>query len=181
MKINRLFKNIAILIIVVIVFASCKGGNKSPFFYDFESDDDLNHFNWKCKTLFSIDDEHAIRNRHSLKIDFYPSPYPGITFEDFNQDWSEHKFLGFYIYNPEKKVINMALRIDDSHNPSYGERYNSPVQVKPGKNIYKIKLSSLITSGSKRKLNLRSIEKVIFFLVNPQKKETLYLDNVRIE
>ncbi len=81
----------------------------------------------------------------------------------------------------EKTSLRLTIRIDDSDNPSYNDRYNNTVTLNPGANHISIPLNSLVTSGASRKLNLLSIEKVILFLVQPKERRTLYLDNLRLE
>ena len=168
-----------ILILTLLILTGCR--TRSPFFYDFETEANLDTLYWKCKTIFALSDKHVTSGQKCLKMELYPSPYPGITLNNFNSDWSKHDTFKFDIYNPEKISLRLTIRIDDSDNPAYNDRYNKTVTLNPGENHISIPLNSLATSGTNRKLNLLSIEKVILFLVQPKEKRTLYLDNMRLE
>ncbi len=75
----------------------------------------------------------------------------------------------------------MAVRIDDKRNPPYKDRYNGSILLRAGANQASIKLEVLTTPNNKKRLDLENIQMVIFFLVNPTKKYTLFFDNIRLE
>ncbi len=167
------------ILLMLLLLIGCR--EKKPFFFDFEREADLDSLHWKCKTIFSLSNDHATSGKKSLKMELFPSSYPGLTLGKFNPDWSKFSSLKFDIYNPEEKPVRLSIRIDDKQNPVYNDRYNSPINPEPGLNPVSIPLNSLVTSGSKRKLNRARINQVIIFLVNPQEKRVLYLDNLRLE
>lgn len=169
-----------LFIIIVFLSTSCQT-KQHPFSYDFEMESDLNAITWKCKTLLSLSDKYVTSGKKSLKLQLYPSPYPGLTIENFNPDWSEYHFLDFDVYNPENTPLKLALRIDDRPYPSYGDRYNNTIVINPRTNHISISLDYLHTSETERKLNLSSIKKFIIFMVDPTEKHTIYLDNLRVE
>ncbi len=179
MLISKHTRVFILLILTLLVFAGCQ--RKPAFHYDFEAEEILDTLSWKCKTIFSISDKHATSGQKCLEMDLYPSPYPGIALNKFNPDWSNHKTLNFDIYNQEEIPLRLAIRIDDAKDPSYDDRYNHPVVLNPGTNYISIPLDSLITSGRNRNINLTSVQRVIFFLVQPEEKQTIYLDNVRLQ
>lgn len=154
----------------------------SPFlFYDFESDKELDWLHWKCKTLMSLSDRHVSHGSKSLKLELFPSDYPGFNPALKNIDWNNYSKLCFEIYNPEKSEQRLCIRIDDRvDNPEYNDRYNSSVILKRGMNYIEIELDSIITSGTERKLEIQNITKLLLFMVNPPEKITLYLDYLRL-
>ncbi len=175
-KFARLF---IILILIFLLLTGCRTG--SPFFYDFETEDILDTLSWKCKTIFALSDKHATSGQKCLKLELYPSPYPGITLNNFDPDWSGYDVLKFDIHNQENILLKLTIRIDDSDNPSYSDRYNKTVILNPGANHISIPLNSLVTSGANNKLNLSKIKRVLLFLVQPKEKRALYLDNLHLE
>ena len=175
-KFARLF---IVLILILLFLTGCR--IRSPLFYDFETEDILDTLSWKCKTIFALSDKHPTSGQKCLKMELFPSSYPGITLNNFNSDWSKHTTLKLDIYNQEKASLRLAIRIDDTMDPSYSNRYNNTFTLNPGANHIPIPLNSLVTSGANSKLNLSSIEKVLLFLVQPKGKRTLYLDNLRLE
>ncbi len=147
----------------------------------FESDAELDLLHWKCHTLFSISDEHVTHGKKSLRMELYPSDYPGLNPKLEVNDWKKYGTLNFDIYNPEKEETMITVRIDDQkEHPDYADRYNMRFILKPGLNLIRIPLDSLITSGTHRQLNLTKIYKFLIFMVHPQRKYVLYIDHVRL-
>ena len=68
--------------------------------FDFETEQDLDRVHWKCHALFSLSEEHATHGSRCLRLELYPSPYPGVAPMLRENDWSEFRNLCFAIYNP---------------------------------------------------------------------------------
>jgi len=171
----------------LVVFLICQFGmgcSTSPgerIIFDFETDEELDHFHWKCRTLFALSDEHVTHGSKSLKLELYPSEYPGLAPMIKDTDWRRYGAFQFDVYNPEEKDIVLSVRIDDKEDyPDYADRYNNSFAIKPGANAITIGFDSLITSGTKRVLNLTMIYRVIIFVAQPKEKTTLYFDYFRL-
>jgi hypothetical protein len=176
------FKAISFFVIVAMILLSCSG-KPSPehILFDFESDSELDRLNWKCRTLFSLSKEHVTHGAYSLKMETFPSVYPGFSPKLDVMDWSHHKQLTFDIFNNSDTTVNVVVRIDDKkENSGYADRYNQQFRLNSGANIVSIPLDNLVTSGSHRCLDLKSIHKLIIFLSSPKQKHVFYLDNIRI-
>ena len=167
------------LILTLQLLSSCS--SKQPFCYDFETEDTIDALRWKCKTFFSLSNKHSISGQKSLKMELYPSSYPGITLKNFNPDWSKHTILKFGIHNEEQIPLRLNIRIDDKKNPSYNNRYNNSIILKCGINHVSIPLNSLRTSGTDNKIDLTNVLKMVLFLSSPEEKRVVYLDNIRLE
>jgi hypothetical protein len=149
--------------------------------FDFESDAELDQFHWKCHTLFNLSDKNVTHGTKSLRLELYPSDYPGLAPMLKVNDWRRYKAFLFDIYNPEDEGIPFIVRIDDKKDlPTYGNRYNKSFILRPGLNRIKIPLNSLITSGTQRTLDLKNIYRFIFFMSNPQRKFVLFIDYIRL-
>ena len=173
-KFIRLF-----VLLIVILLTSCQ--TRSPFFYDFETEASLDALYWRCKTIFALSDKHVTSGQRCLKLELYPSPYPGIGLSNFHPDWSGYNILKFDVYNNEKCPLRLTIHIDDTKDSSYYNRDNKIATLNPGSNHITIPLNSLVTPGANSNLNLSKIVKVALFLVQPEEKRTLYLDNLRLE
>jgi len=120
-------------------------------------------------------------------VTFYPGPpgvdenYPGFSLTDFDRNWSGYRTLVFDAFVTGENAIRLGLQIDDRENPDYAERFNMAIPLTPGSNHIAIPLTGLITSGSKKPLDLENIRDVMFFLVNPPERNTIYFDRVRVE
>jgi hypothetical protein len=181
---NFSITRVAVLGIVVwacILLACSKPAPDELVLFDFENDSELDRLHWKCFTLYSLSDEHATNGRKSLKLELYPSSWPGLTPKLNVADWRGFKAIGFDVYNPDKKEIRITVRIDDREDdPDYGDRYNQVFILKPGLTRMEIPFETLITSGTKRILDLKRIYRFLIFLGHPKEKHILYFDYIRL-
>jgi hypothetical protein len=171
-----------ILIAFMVSVIACYGVHADQFVLsDFESEADLDRMKWQCHTLFSLSEENNTNGNSSLRLELYPSAYPGLAFELPFHDWSGYKILSLDIYNPQADVLSLALRIDDRKEyPAFDDRYNQSFPLKPGMNYLRIPLASLATSGTKRAINLKNICRCLLFMAQPQKKHIMYIDYVHL-
>jgi hypothetical protein len=167
--------------LVFIAFFGCRHEPDELTLFDFETDADLNQIYWKCHTLFSISSEHATSGTKSLKMELYPSTYPGFAGRLSRNNWSGYKTLCFDIYNPNEDRVSITVRIDDRKEyPDYEDRYNEAFALSLGSNHVEIPLDPLSTSSSKRRLDTRHIERFLIYAVNPGHKIVFYLDSIRL-
>jgi hypothetical protein len=164
-----------ILLILLSLLLNCSDQKaQEQILFDFESPSELDQLDWECHTMNSLSDEHPTRGLKSLKLELYPSDgedYLGLTPIIRQKNWSGFKYFCFDIYNPEAKQEQISLRIDDKKNyPDYNDRYNKSIILEPGINRLCIPLNEMDTSGTKRKINLQNIYKVLIFKANPEKK-----------
>ena len=171
-----------LIIMGLFLFVGCGGSAPGErLLFDFESDAELDRFQWRCFTLFSLSDEQATHGEKSLRLELYPSDYPGLAPMLYENDWRGYKAFRFDIYNPEENELRVSVRIDDRKDyPNYKDRYNRSFILKPGMNRMKIPLDTLVTSGTDRKLNLTKIYQVLIFMTRPERKVVLYVDYIRL-
>jgi len=88
--------------------------------------------------LFSLSEAHPTNGSRCLRLELYPSPYPGVTPILRKNDWSEFRSLCFDIYNAEKRDVEIAVRIDDRKTwPDYSNRYNEIEKKEMGHILYR--------------------------------------------
>ncbi len=162
--------------------AACAGNVPGErVLFDFESDSELDRLHWKCHTLLALSDEHTTHGARSLRLELYPSPYPGLAPTLQKNDWRRFKALCFDIYNPENVTLGVTVRIDDRKDyPDYGNRYNKGFVIQPGMNRIRIPFDSFITSDTGRTLDLKKIYRLLIFMVRPEKRVVLYVDYLRL-
>jgi hypothetical protein len=169
----------------VLLAPACS--RKPRFGNDFEREQVLDELEWKCRTLLRLSPEHATSGARSIEITCHPWPeggqgnYPGLTFSQFDPDWSQFRALAFDVYNPMAEPMRLSLRIDDREAPVYADRFNRSIIFNQGKTLVLMPLDELVTSGTKRPLDLRRIRMVALFLANPRERQTFFLDNIRLE
>jgi hypothetical protein len=153
---RRAFKLIPLVFIVICTITACSDQRpKELILFDFETDAELDRMHWKCFTMFTLSGEHVTHGAKSLRMELYPSSWPGLTPKLNVRNWRGFEAIGFDAYNPESNDIALALRIDDRKDfPDYDDRYNQSFILKPGMNRLEIPFNNLVTSATKRKLDL---------------------------
>ena len=181
-----LISNIVILLALFItsgMINSCKPGkSKELILYDFETDAELDRIHWKCFTMFKLSEKYATHGAKSLKMELYPSDWPGWAPKIRDTDWRKYKHLCFDIFNSGDNNAGITIRIDDKEDyPEFKDRYNRRFVLEPGNNNISIPLESMMTSGTNRKINLKNIHQMLLFMGSPDRKFIFYLDYVRLE
>jgi hypothetical protein len=160
---------------------SCKPNAKESIISDFESDSDLDRLFWSCHTLYSLKESYVSHGSRALKVDLFPSSYPGVSLKVQETDWSNFSELRFDVINPQRKKLPLTIRIDDTKDyPLWGERYNHTLLLEEGTNRIIIQLNTLLKSGSNKQLNLSNIQKMLIFSPHPDEKIVLYFDYFRL-
>ena len=105
---DRKVKNIIILALGVSLLIGCtKTTPHELILYDFESESVLDDIHWKCHTLYTLSNLHAVHGKKSLKLEIFPSAYPGLSPSLKYHDWSDYKSLCFEVYNPLSEKLNL--------------------------------------------------------------------------
>jgi hypothetical protein len=144
---------------------SCNGrnNNKQNVIFDFENENELDLFTWKCPSAFSISKEWAESGNSSLKFEFYPSKKIGFSSGNVKRSWKNSNFLIFSVYNPYLKPTDIYIRISDNVTKGNPTRaYVSKLIVGPGENKIKLPLKSFLDSNG-RLLNLNNMRGIYIF------------------
>jgi hypothetical protein len=168
--------------LLFLLLAGCAPAPNELVLYDFEEDADLDRLHWRCRVLYSLSDEHVTRGAKSLRMELYPSEYPGLSPVLRQKDWGKYKVLALDLFNPMLREVSLTLRIDDREdNPEYADRCNETILLRPGQNNVVLPLERLKTSGTKRDLDWRRVALFVLFMVGPEEKTVLFVDNIRLE
>jgi len=174
-------KLVIVLAALLCVSACQKALDKETVLFDFETDTELDRLHWSCHTLFSLSDDHATRGAKSLKMELFPSAYPGLATEPRASDWRGYHEVCFDAYNPMDTSVRIEVRIDDQKNfPEYEDRYNKSFVLKRGTNRIVIPLETLVSSGTNRPLNLGRICRLFIFMNHPAQRTILFVDNISL-
>jgi hypothetical protein len=176
------FKKTVIIMLCLLLFAACsKSDPQELILYDFESESALDEVHWKCHTLFSISGQYAAHGKKSLKLEMFPSSYPGFTPFLKHNDWRGYKSFCFEVYNPSSEKLKLVLRVDDKKQAlEFSDRYNQSFTIMPGFNTLTIPLNTLKTSKTEIPLKLKNIYRFLIFMSHPDKKYILYLDYFKL-
>ena len=162
---------------------SCREVPKHPLvLLDFEAEETLDEILWRCHTLFSLSDDWAGCGNRSLKFQFFPSDYPGFAYVLHKKDWRGYDRISIRVFVPGKEPVELMIRIDDRRkSDEYGDRFNKVYRLNPGHNEVVIRLDQLITTETQRKMALKNIYQIMWFMVNPDQRHTLYFDCLRLD
>lgn len=179
---KNMVKYIFVVFCGIFFMVACeKMADQELILYDFESETVLDEFHWKCHTLFSLSDKHAVHGKKSLRLELFPSSYPGLSPALKHHDWRGYQALCFEVYNPTPGTVKLILRVDDKKEAlEYTDRYNQGFLINPGANTLKIPLDSLTASGTNRPLALKNIYRFLIFMSHIDRNHVLYLDYFRL-
>jgi hypothetical protein len=146
-----------------------------------QRESDLERLFWKCHTLYSLTEDHVAHGSMALKVELFPSSYPGVSPRIQETDWSDFNELRFDVFNPQSKKLPLTIRIDDSKDyPKWGERYNHTLMLEEGANRIIIPLNRLVKSGSRKQLNITNIQRMLIFSPHLNERIVLYFDDIRL-
>lgn len=178
---SSFWRFVLMMLFSLFLLACQRDIRKELVLFDFESDSELDQLVWKCHTVYSLSSEHTTHGTKSLKMELYPSNYPGMTAELKKNDWRGYSALLFDVFNPQEMDLAVTVRIDDKKDyPDYNDRCNQGFVLKPGMNRMSIPLDTVITSRTHRKMDLKNIYRLMIFTGDLREKIVLYLDYLRL-
>jgi len=149
--------------------------------FDFESDSELGNLQWKCHTLYSLSETYATHGKKSLKLELYPSDFPGFRPVLTEKDWSSYRALCFDMYNPEHEDVTIRVIISDRTDyPEGADWFTMKYALHPGMNQITIPLQTLKTIKTNRKLELWNTCSLTIFMSHPARRYIFYIDYMRL-
>ncbi len=108
--------------------------------------------------------------------------YPCFALKEPVRDWSRQQALVFEVFSQLETPVEIVLRIDDAvHNQQYDDRFNRPLTVSPGANLFRIPLADVRRTPRGREMDLTHIARIVIFTVDPPQPVSLYFDALRLE
>lgn len=126
--------------------------------------------------------EHSTHGYWALKVvTNTDEKWPGVRLLNGKQDWSGKMNLCFDVWN-EGPALTLAMRVDDDfRHKDREDRFNSEIQLRPGLNQITIPISEIESRPANRRLNLRAIQRMVFYVNDPKRQYTFFIDHVRLE
>ncbi|HUW57295.1 MAG TPA: hypothetical protein VMZ92_11730 [Planctomycetota bacterium] len=144
----------------VIVFADFEDGKRNPF------------------SAGEAVEEHATRGKFSLRLD---KSYTTIdTVQAPFQNWIEHDYVVFDVYNPHDKPAGLYIEVRDSQTQGYWTRVNLNTIAPPGKSTVTIP-TALYVGEKSRPGRMLIRDQVTRFVVSVGDEGPVFLDNFRLE
>ncbi|MEK0449328.1 MAG: hypothetical protein RL088_1596 [Verrucomicrobiota bacterium] len=154
-----------------------------PLLADFETDAELRL--WPASgdgTSADRSPAHPSHGQFSLQVKTAPSAiWPGVRLNAGGRDWSAYSTLAFDIWNDGPEFVITARVDDDFPHKEREDRFYRDLQLAAGWNRIRIPLSEIEPSPRARRLDLRAIRTVAFFIDAPKAAHTIHIDHVRLE
>jgi VanZ family protein len=154
-----------------------------PLLADFEADAELRLWPEIGEgTTATRSAAHASHGQFSLRVSTTPSAtWPGVRLIAGGRDWSAYGTLAFDVWNDGPAFV-LTMRVDDDFPHQQREdRFYRDLPLANGWNRFRLPLSEIESSPRARKLNLRAIRTVAFFIDTPKAAHTFHIDHVRLE
>ena len=152
-----------------------------PVLSDFESFLDLSR--WHERDRISRVTHPVNSGDFSLKVALTVAEFSGLTLQYFPGNWSTARALSFSVYNPADPVMLYYRVHDSSHqgeNQHYDNRYNGKAMLQPGWNHLSIPIEEIENGPKTRKIDLKNIKGLMFFLFQQPDSRILYFDDVEL-
>lgn len=120
----------------------------------------------------SLSKDYITEGSHSLKVVYPVDEYPSINTRKLKHNWEGFDYFYFDVFNPQEETLPFTIRLDDSSRT----RINIDYPLRSGKNEVKIPISQI-----SQRINISNVSFVVLFLNNPEKRITLYFDNMKLE
>lgn len=178
---NRILHGAVLL--ALFAAAGCGGRASEPLvLYDFEVEGDLDRVVWKCHALFELSGEWAASGEKSLRCDLMDEQYPGVTFLDYENDWTPYRTLALHVRHVGADTLELVVRVDDPESGyEYGNRYNGRFRIPPGEHRMVIPLEEVRKGPGDRLLDLARVDGFRVFLRNWSVAPTIWIDGVTLE
>jgi len=194
-KRRRLEKSVIILFLLIVLFIAAfpslriirdnlKVASNFPVLSNFEQYEDIARFQQGHVRRFEMDNNLFIEGRASALIEFGAGEYPRVLLEAVAPNWTGYDFLNMSIHNDQKESLNIQVRVYDRQHRQTGylqnDRFNYNINLNPGWNTLKIKLSEIYRAPQNRQMNMDVMGGVCLFMHNLKNTKSIHLDNIHL-
>lgn len=158
-------------------------GRSFPLLADFESTLEVDRWQGDVEivNLLSSRGEEKV-----LRIPLSTTHYSGVSLSYFPRDWRAYKQLSFEFFNPDRRPLDLTIRIHDNKHydlgkGDYDDRFNRVLEVMPGWNRFSVDLRDLAKAPANRDMDLANIQEFGLFSIDLPKPRVIYIDKVRLE
>lgn len=111
-------------------------------------------------------------------------PWPGIVFNNLWPNWEPHTALIIEIENPDADELRINIRVHDRDHRDeqrYSDRFNRRLELAPGRQTLRIKLSDIQDAPADRQMNMAEIDGLIIFATRQESGRRFVLHEIRLE
>lgn len=118
---------------------------------------------------------------YCLKVSTGPERWPGVRLHQDGADWRCGEAFALDAFNPGEP-FELGLRIDGTGRARRPQnRFNTALPLAHGWNHLRIPLAQMAAPHGDARLDLSSVQWVVFFVDGPVPARTFYLDELRLE
>ena len=162
------------------VFDAIRTRLEMPMIASFERRQEVARWDHASSKIARVAD-HRTHGEYSLRVDFYPARYPGVSIEPA-PNWTGFQYLRLEVYLAADRPFDLTIKIFDAeHNGDIDDRFNRTLLLRPGANFVEIPLEEVSNAPIERQMDLRRIRSLSIFAVSLEEPRTLYFDNIRLE
>lgn len=172
------------VVLALAILAACHSGDRledRPFFFDFETDGELDYITWECGELFERTTDFRTSGQFGLRLTLFERDSIGLRIHKFREDWRGMRTIKIDVSNPQDTTIVLYFRTSDIDRATPEDFFNLHFPLKPGLNRITIPLDSLRLPASGRRLDKRHVKLVEFFVYSPRRGTVLYFDYLRLQ
>ena len=149
-----------------------------PLLADFETPFESDR--WAGSASPSVESMPSISQGKLLKLSLTTNKYSGVTLNYFDGNWTAARTLKFSFYNPEVNPLQIICRIHDHQHADghqeYADRFNHNFLLVQGWNHIEIDLDEVKQSPASRRMDMRRIRGLGFFVVSLPAPRVLYCE-----
>ncbi len=132
----------------------------------------------------ALQDTVVRSGRHALYVPLDTRRYSGTTLRRNLGDWRGYDAFAFSAFNPGPEPLTITVSIRDrahfERGTHYTDRFNQQFVLEPGWQDIIIPMAAIATAPAERKLDLSTVQEVLFFASQLPKPRELYLDDIRL-
>jgi hypothetical protein len=124
----------------------------------------------------------AAAGEMALRVPLIARPYPGVSLDEPEADWTGYHTLVVEVTNPGRTELMLTVRVHDrAHNLTYDDRFNAEVAIAGGaRRTLEFPLATIRAAPRGRELDLARIAGVQMFRAGPDGPREFWLHRVEL-
>lgn len=178
---TRIGRIIIALFPTLLLLAGC-GSDPTLYLNSFETDEDLDRLVWRCPYWIEQTGRFVTHGEFGLLVELPPGDFPTLELREVPADWRGYSWFVADFSAPDLAGAELLIRIDDE-GPSdrFADRFTATTALTGGPQTVRLPIERIRRGNGGRELDLKHIDRVLFFLKHAKQRHILLLDGVRLE
>jgi len=173
-------KRLVVALLLLLALSACRGPELA--INDFETEEDMLRLTWRCPYWLEQTTKFVTSGEHGLLVEMPPRQYPTLYLREVPADWRGYNMFEFDVLAPAGLAgQDLMVRIDDKGpSDNFADRFEAAVPLTGAPQHVQLPVERIGRGNGGRELDLGSIERVMFYLKQSDKRVMLYFDGVRL-